>query len=630
MEKCWLCTRVFYNVTELKAHLVSSAHRRQSVVCPWCFREERTFTRVNDLYVHCKQRHFAATNHVPKNVFGVAAGFYMAIYPVDYAKIVTPSPWDSTEGMEVRRIMSKWIHSLVEPAVKSRNWRRGWRNGLKEKVLGTMKQESKKEKSVEKQTSKESKSEKSSEKKPRKESKKEKSEEKLVKEVIRNVEKKSVQESYDGVLDLSVKKRKRIQILSESDSEDSDSETKRNDDEGKLCKGKEGSRDKTSKHERKKLKSGDENKAVVKNNKDEKIAEKKTENKSEEKDNEKRVKEREVGSKHQNEEKQQKNEDSDDKCKETTGRVNVDIEIGGEKKALQEEIEESNQGNVSEEVKEKGGNEGSFNKVIDDEGNKPELTDESKKDDKRKDLDEYVKELWALDSAYGKGNQMELNVNEKGDCQENVNDENKIDEKNENISDKTDECIKTKEKEDEPVVMTEEKEVQLAVASVLNDYDNKTDVDINNNEKKVEDMKNQSEIPGQCVTKQEEKAKVSKSQSQNNLKRKLKWARDPLTGQVRKIIDKPSNTLNADIPNKKQTLTEEKPKPEYTCTKLNPGTEMYSQQARELLSTGVMPLVPPARRDWNGQKMELDIGEKTLEWPPSGWLKMTPDRKLLA
>ena len=61
----------------------------------------------------------------------------MSIYPEDYARIITPAPWDSVDAMDVRRIMSKWIQSLKDPGVKSENWRKGWRSGLKKTAIGS-------------------------------------------------------------------------------------------------------------------------------------------------------------------------------------------------------------------------------------------------------------------------------------------------------------------------------------------------------------------------------------------------------------------------------------------------------------------------------------------------------------
>jgi hypothetical protein len=51
--------------------------------------------------------------------------------------------------------------------------------------------------------------------------------------------------------------------------------------------------------------------------------------------------------------------------------------------------------------------------------------------------------------------------------------------------------------------------------------------------------------------------------------------------------------------------------------------------AIDLLTTGVMPICPPGRRDW-GQNTQYNLPEINFSWPPLNWQKMTPDRKLFA
>ena len=54
-----------------------------------------------------------------------------------------------------------------------------------------------------------------------------------------------------------------------------------------------------------------------------------------------------------------------------------------------------------------------------------------------------------------------------------------------------------------------------------------------------------------------------------------------------------------------------------------------SQQARDLLSWGVMPLIPPARRNWDQDEVVSLRGRNTsLKWPPKGWRTFTAVRKL--
>jgi hypothetical protein len=60
---------------------------------------------------------------------------------------------------------------------------------------------------------------------------------------------------------------------------------------------------------------------------------------------------------------------------------------------------------------------------------------------------------------------------------------------------------------------------------------------------------------------------------------------------------------------------------------LGPVSRTASQRAVEILSSGCMPLVPPARRESGDVQVTLN---GTLPWPPKGWRDMRPDAKLFA
>jgi hypothetical protein len=52
------------------------------------------------------------------------------------------------------------------------------------------------------------------------------------------------------------------------------------------------------------------------------------------------------------------------------------------------------------------------------------------------------------------------------------------------------------------------------------------------------------------------------------------------------------------------------------------------QRARKILEFGSMPLVPPARRNWDRDKV-LKLESTTISWPPHGWKKMSSDQRKL-
>ena len=53
------------------------------------------------------------------------------------------------------------------------------------------------------------------------------------------------------------------------------------------------------------------------------------------------------------------------------------------------------------------------------------------------------------------------------------------------------------------------------------------------------------------------------------------------------------------------------------------------QQARDLLSWGVMPLIPPAHQNWDQDEVvTLQGRQSSLKWPRHGWRTFTAERKL--
>jgi hypothetical protein len=57
----------------------------------------------------------------------------------------------------------------------------------------------------------------------------------------------------------------------------------------------------------------------------------------------------------------------------------------------------------------------------------------------------------------------------------------------------------------------------------------------------------------------------------------------------------------------------------------------FCKKASDLLKVGVMPLVPPGRRDWKGDnEFHIHLNGCDFTWPPQQWQQMTHDRRLMA
>lgn len=49
--------------------------------------------------------------------------------------------------------------------------------------------------------------------------------------------------------------------------------------------------------------------------------------------------------------------------------------------------------------------------------------------------------------------------------------------------------------------------------------------------------------------------------------------------------------------------------------------------SEELMAQGAWPLLPPARRDWEGGAINISLPAKTYTWPPTNWKTLTPDQR---
>ncbi|KAH3738051.1 hypothetical protein DPMN_180622 [Dreissena polymorpha] len=70
---------MFQSRSALIKHLSCAEHRRLTVICPWCSRRTRSFTRVSDLELHVKKAHLE--NVLSKDRFSRSNGFYFAMFP---------------------------------------------------------------------------------------------------------------------------------------------------------------------------------------------------------------------------------------------------------------------------------------------------------------------------------------------------------------------------------------------------------------------------------------------------------------------------------------------------------------------------------------------------------------------
>ena len=125
-SKCWICPEKLETTKSLKAH-IAIQHYRLSVTCPDCHGQERIFKRVSDLKCHYMKAH--PHGSLPDEAFTERNGFWMALYPEDYIRVIQPT----ARSDEVARKTKAAITSMLSQSASScrrkkyrEEWYKGW------------------------------------------------------------------------------------------------------------------------------------------------------------------------------------------------------------------------------------------------------------------------------------------------------------------------------------------------------------------------------------------------------------------------------------------------------------------------------------------------------------------------
>ena len=127
MSHCWMCPSIFSTRKELRSHLDGS-HLRLKVVCPWCVDGERSSNRIGDLKKHAINKH-GADHLVREGFFSAGVGFYLALYPEDYARVTTPGRPTTEDARAAMNLMRLWMGAVKNPSRTPQDWERGWTLG---------------------------------------------------------------------------------------------------------------------------------------------------------------------------------------------------------------------------------------------------------------------------------------------------------------------------------------------------------------------------------------------------------------------------------------------------------------------------------------------------------------------
>ena len=96
------------------------------MVWPWVLGEQKIFTRINDLKQHVPSSHQSVFNSLSTSFFTVATGFYLAIHPDDYRRIVNIGRYEQEECCEARKAALRWCTSQLNATRVTEERRSAW------------------------------------------------------------------------------------------------------------------------------------------------------------------------------------------------------------------------------------------------------------------------------------------------------------------------------------------------------------------------------------------------------------------------------------------------------------------------------------------------------------------------
>ncbi|KAJ8298234.1 hypothetical protein KUTeg_024765 [Tegillarca granosa] len=126
MYQCWLCPSNFRTRRDLKNHVVPKPHAALSVVCPWCYEEEKSFNRTLDLKAHVEKKHKTTYQSLPVDLLTENNCFWLALKPSDYGRVVSPTDSHSSSAIQARSIILEWIKKGSKQTRSKDDWLNGW------------------------------------------------------------------------------------------------------------------------------------------------------------------------------------------------------------------------------------------------------------------------------------------------------------------------------------------------------------------------------------------------------------------------------------------------------------------------------------------------------------------------
>ena len=125
-SKCWIYPEKLEATKSLKAH-IAIQHYRLSVTCPDCHGQERIFKRVSDLKCHYMKAH--PHGSLPDEAFTERNGFWMALYPEDYIRVIQPTARSDEVAQKTKAAIMSMLSQSASSCRRKKyreEWYKGW------------------------------------------------------------------------------------------------------------------------------------------------------------------------------------------------------------------------------------------------------------------------------------------------------------------------------------------------------------------------------------------------------------------------------------------------------------------------------------------------------------------------
>ena len=150
-SNCWLCDAMFGTWSALKKHMQGPAHGCLTVICPWCLRKEKTFTRVADMKFHAMNAH--THEGLEDAHFGRGVGFYYCKHPQDYVRLVEDiASYEDANACKARNVMRRWAESMEGKDNLLNKLNKGWKVERRSKSKDRAREETSGTKTVERRS----------------------------------------------------------------------------------------------------------------------------------------------------------------------------------------------------------------------------------------------------------------------------------------------------------------------------------------------------------------------------------------------------------------------------------------------------------------------------------------------